>query len=351
MMAVLAEDDDFSVNDQSSASSVNSESTSQPSTFGTVMSLRLEAASEQNERRQSVRPGQTGQHISPPKSPGMRKNSSFHLPSTANTARGDGSIIGGGNSSVVELLDESVCKVMRLHVGPVNQVVISANGMWIFTAGADGSIFMLSTSKRAYEYTELPQSMDTIENKFMIIDKTKLQAIRKRLNEIEGQVDLIKKDNELAIAKIVDNKEKKEAELKLKMSTEIAKRDEAIILGRKEYLQLKNNMKSEIDAIHKSSQDTISDLELIYEKKLSQESLYLDKTKQAYDEYVVHNKMNLSELQRKAEVRIEQIETEKQLALKEAEKQKSTVLQYFDYVKIRNDEVMQSMEESQVEER
>ncbi len=223
--------------------------------------------------------------------------------------------------------------------------------MWIFTAGHDGSIFLLATSKRALDYVDIPQSIDTIENKFLIIDKTKLHVLRKKLSEIESRMDQAKKDNDLMISKIIESKERKEADLKMRMQTEIAKRDEAIFLGRKEYLQLKNNMKAEIEAIHKASRDTVSDLELVYEKKLSQEALYLDKMKQAYDEYVVHNKLDLTELQRKTDQRVYAIEAEKLAALRDAEKQKATVLQYFEYVKVRNDEVMQGMEESQVEER
>ncbi len=183
------------------------------------------------------------------------------------------------------------------------------------------------------------------------MDKTRLVVLKRRLGEIEHKMDQIKKDNDLFISKIIESKDRKEAELRLKMQTEVAKRDEAIFLGRKEYLQLKNNMRSEIAAIQKQAQDTVSDLELQYEKKLSQEGLYLDKMRQAYDEFVVHNKLDLSELQKKTDSRIGSIEAEKLSALREAERQKATVLQYFEYVKVRNDELMQSMEETQVEER
>lgn len=275
-------------------------------------------------------------------------NSFQNSPSGHATAAGTA---GAAAAVMLEYLDESVCRAFRLHIGTVTQVAISANGMWIFTAGNDGSIFMLATSKRAFEYTEIPQPIDTIENRFLIVDKSKLQVLRRRLADIENSMSLIKKDNDLMISKIIESKDRREAELKAKMNSEIAKRDEAIFLGRKEYLQLKSNMKTEIDAINKASHEAISDLELVYERKLAQESLYLDKMRQAYDEYMVHNKMNMTEMQKKTEARIASIEGEKQAALREAEKQKSTVLQYYDYVKIRNDEVMQSMEETQVEER
>jgi hypothetical protein len=59
----------------------------------------------------------------------------------------------------------------------------------------------------------------------------------------------------------------------------------------------------------------------------------------------------LAELQRRTEQRVEAIEGDKNSALLEAEKQKKTVLQYFEYVKLRNEEVVQSLVSTQVEER
>jgi hypothetical protein len=56
-------------------------------------------------------------------------------------------------------------------------------------------------------------------------------------------------------------------------------------------------------------------------------------------------------LQRRTEQRVEAIEGDKNSALLEAEKQKKTVLQYFEYVKLRNEEVVQSLVSTQVEER
>jgi WD40 repeat protein len=265
-------------------------------------------------------------------------------------------VVSGGSSKMIgeaqqERLDESRCKQFRMHSGAVSLVTITRNGMWIFSAGTDGVIHMYATSKRALDMTEMPASQDSFENKFHIMESSKLKALRAHLIDTERLIESNKKDYDLKVEKILESKEKLVKELQSKMQKEIKQRDETILNSRNEYLKLKTSMNSEIAGIRKQCNDSISELELTYEQKLSQESLYLDKMKQAYDEYVVHSRMDLNELQKKTNQRVENVEQEKINALLEAERQKKTVLQYFDYVKLRGDELMQSLEQSQVEER
>lgn len=250
-----------------------------------------------------------------------------------------------------EYLDEARCHQLRMHCGPVSVVTISRNGMWVFSAGTDGVVHMYATSKKALELMEVPVPSDTFENRFHLVEGSKLRALRHQLNDTERLIESNKKDYDLKVEKILESKDKMVQDLQARMQKEVKQRDEAILHSRNEYLKLKTGMNGEIAAIRKQCNDSICELELTYEQKLSQESLYLDKMKQAYDEYVVHSRMDLSELQRRTDSRVENIEADKNAALMDAEKQKKTVLQYFEYVKLRNDEVMQSMEQTQVEER
>lgn len=250
-----------------------------------------------------------------------------------------------------EYLDEARCHQLRMHCGPVSTVTVSRNGMWIFSAGFDGVVHMYATSKKALELMEVPVPSDTFENRFHLVEGSKLRALRHQLHDTERLIETNRKDYDLKVEKILESKDKMVLDLQARMLKEVKQRDEAIIHSRNEYLKLKTGMNGEIAAIRKQCNDSICELELTYEQKLSQESLYLDKMKQAYDEYVVHSRMDLSELQRKTDTRVEFIEADKNAALLDAEKQKKTVLQYFEYVKLRNDEVMQSLEQTQVEER
>ena len=260
---------------------------------------------------------------------------------------------GGAQQAMVqqERLDESRCRQLRMHCGAVTLVAVSRNGMWVFSAGADGVVHMYATSKRGFEMTEVPYAMDALENRFHIVEGSKLRALRGQLSDTERLIETNKKDYDLKVDKILESKEKMVLDLQARMQKEIKHRDETILHSRNEYLKLKTSMNGEIAAIRKQCNDSISDLELTYEQKLSQEALYLDKLKQAYDEYVVHSRMDLAELQRRTDQRVEGVEADRNTALLEAEKQKKTVLQYFDYVKIRNDELMQSLEQSQADER
>ena len=116
-----------------------------------------------------------------------------------------------------------------------------------------------------------------------------------------------------------------------------------------------------------------------YERKLTHEAIYLEKMRQAYDEYVVrfpffnyfslrklfrndiyfrhvsfnqvHSKLDLQDVQSKNERKIQDIEADKTTALREAEKQKTMLLQYFDYVKLRNSEILIGLEDKQEDER
>ena len=47
-----------------------------------------------------------------------------------------------------EVLDESKCAKICLHIGRVNAVCISQSGFWAFTVGLDGAVFMLALSSR-----------------------------------------------------------------------------------------------------------------------------------------------------------------------------------------------------------
>ena len=56
----------------------------------------------------------------------------------------------------------------------------------------------------------------------------------------------------------------------------------------------------QVTAWEKKCTESVADLEHIYEMKLAQESLYLDKMRQAYDEYVAHSKLDLGEVHENA---------------------------------------------------
>ena len=65
----------------------------------------------------------------------------------------------------------------------------------------------------------------------------------------------------------------------------------------------------------------------------------------------VHSKLDLQDVQSKNDRMIQDIEADKATALREAEKQKTMLLQYFDYVKLRNNEILIGLEDKQEDER
>lgn len=251
-------------------------------------------------------------------------------------------------------LDENQCKVFRLFTVGVIHVAFSLDGQYIFAAGDDGTIHVLTTIKKVQEDL-LKQQMQEIPmnniTQFLMMEKNKMLTLRSKLIELETTMEQGRKENEMYINKLLEGKERQFLEMETKLKREIQKREDTIVAGRKEYLQMKRSMQDEVNHLKKAGVDALKAMELMYEKKLAQESVYLDKMKQAYDEFVVHSRMDMSNLQIEAEAKIRSIEQDKIKALHEAEKQKVAVLQYYDYVKTRNDEVLQSLEEQQAEER
>jgi WD40 repeat protein len=252
------------------------------------------------------------------------------------------------------MIDENNCKVFRLFVGATTHVSFSQEGEWIFTAGEDNSIHLISTAKNISEEAAQKQQLldiSTAAQQFLMMDKAKMQHLRSKLIDLEYSVEQNRKDNEMYLTKVLEGKEKQMQELESKLNKEVQKRDENIIAGRKEYLHMKRSMQDEIVSLKQRSDEALSAMELMYEKKLAQEAVYLDKMKQAYDEFVVHSRMDMTNLQQQVDTKIQVIEQDKIKSLLEAEKQKVAVLQYYEYVKQRNDEVLQTLEEQQAEER
>lgn len=269
------------------------------------------------------------------------QTASPHMQQAANTAT-----VTNNPQSQPNYLDLSQCAVFNLHVDAVTHTAISTNGMWIFSVGVDGIIFMLATSRRGQDLAEFPET-----SKYLVIDRLELQRLRGKLSETDTKIELLKKDHELLISKLVEDKNKHLHDVETKLKKEIQKREDTIFHGRAEYLALLSSKKSDVAAIEKQCADAIAELELSYERKFAQDSLYLNKMKQAYDEYVLHTRMDLEEMQKKTTAKVDSVEKEKLLALKEAEKQKKAVLQYFEFLKLRNGEVINSIEDQQVEER
>jgi hypothetical protein len=167
------------------------------------------------------------------------------------------------------------------------------------------------------------------------------------MNKSNNSLDQANLEIEAAVNKATATKNKIINDL----HKEIQKREETIILSRKDYLALKNSMKEEIEVVKKKCQNEINELEITYEKKFSHESLYLEKMKQAYDEYAVNTRLDLNELNEETKQKLESMELQKNIALSEAEYQKTTMLKYFEFISLRHKEILQALEDKQVEER
>ena len=85
---------------------------------------------------------------------------------------------------MLKLIDR--CQVV--HSGDVTEVVVSANGFWIFSAGADGSIFLFATSPRAKELGDAPEAAN-LENAFIVTEKAQLNLLKNRMEDVDSLIE------------------------------------------------------------------------------------------------------------------------------------------------------------------
>jgi WD40 repeat protein len=286
-------------------------------------------------------------------------------------------------------LEESKCRWQRLFAGSVNVVCFSIEGDWLLVGGDEGTLMMLATFRSFNESDLARRSLfgstqstasgsseqqlsvtnstnidssknninaqvsgnDSTQLQFYLMERSKVTALKTRLQELEVALEHSKKENELYLSKMLEAKEKAFVDMEAKLKKEIQKRDESIISSRKEYLAMKKSMTEEAAKLKKSAAENLSAMETSYEKKISQDALYMDRLKQAYDEYVLCMQLDMTDLNSQTAARVQVIEQERQEALRDAEKQKRAVLAYYEYLQQRNDEVLDSLEDAQADER
>ena len=255
------------------------------------------------------------------------------------------------DQSISSYLDESHCKILQLHKDAVSCVSIAPTGLWIFTAGRDGAVHMLSTSMRARDMIELPEKTTVRENDFILTEKEQLNSLRERIGDIETVITELKRDSERTISKLTESSLETKTGLESRLKREVKQRDDIILRGREDMLKSTRQLHEEIKQIKVDHAREISELESMYERKLSKESLYLENMRQAYDEFVLHARMDMTDLKNEVEQEKEQVNQKQSVTFKEMEKQKTALLLYVDFVNERNKELLNAQEERQEEER
>ena len=250
-------------------------------------------------------------------------------------------------ATTTSYLEDSKCKILQLHKDPVSCVSITASGLWIFTAGHDGSIYMLSTSLRARDMLEVPEASTARENDYVLTEKEQLSSLRARIADVETVIAETKRDSERVINKLTESSAEVKAELEKRMRNDIKKRDEIILRSREEFLKSTKDLNAQISKIIADNAKEVSELEAFYERKLSKEGLYLEKMRQAYDEFVLHARMDMNDLREEVEKEKKSLESKHNSSQKDAEKQKSALLLYVDFVNARNKEVLSALEDHQ----
>ena len=153
------------------------------------------------------------------------------------------------------------------------------------------------------------------------------------------------------MAATIDRCDKRVAELEAKLEREVRRRDDIIIKEREMSIKRQKELADAVEAARRKGEEDVAVVEVTYEKKLAHENDYLSRMKQAYDEYVVHSRCDLDDARVAAQQRAGHVESQHNLQLEEAERQKKMLLQYVEYVNSRYGEVLENIEDSHEKER
>jgi hypothetical protein len=257
------------------------------------------------------------------------------------------------NEETEQYLNENSthCKHIQLHSSAVVSVAISASSLWVISTGADGSIFFLATNSKSKELTEIPEYVFSNENNFISTEKTHLLDLETRLHDVHHLIEDKQRECDNIMIKDGEVHHREIEQLKIAMEREVKKRDIIILNCREEQSKISRELKGEIQNLKYQFERNQNELEVSYEQKLTQESLYLETMRQAYDEHVLHSRLDLKELEKQSEKKQKKLNEKSQLLVQDADQKNKVVLEYVDFVNDRNQEVLLNLENAQDKER
>ena len=182
-------------------------------------------------------------------------------------------------------LKVSGCRVFSNHNGPVSSLCVSRSGLWVITGGDDGAMFILGTSARYNLTTEIPECQ-AIECKVTMINREFAREQSSRIVDMERWAadETVARERIMAVERLTFSSEIQKLQAALKR--EVSKRDNIILNERTEAIKRTKDLHAEIENVKITSASKTKSLEFSYEMKLAQESSYLDKLRQAYDEFI-----------------------------------------------------------------
>lgn len=288
-------------------------------------------------------------------SPQMAFSSHFHADSPGSVNKKITSTTGllDANEESEQYLNENSthCKHIQLHSSAVLSVAISASALWVISTGVDGSIFFLATNTKSKELTEIPEYIFSNENNFISTEKTHLLDLESRLSDVHNLIEDKQRECDNIMVKEGELHNRAIEHLKSAMEREVKKRDIIILNCREEQAKISRELKGEIENLKYQFERSQNELEVAYEKKLTQESVYLETMRQAYDEHVLHSRLDLQELEKRSEKKQKKLNEKSNLLVQDANQKNQVVLEYVDFVNDRNQEVLLNLENAQDKER
>ena len=182
------------------------------------------------------------------------------------------------DENTVLLLHLNNCASLQIHGAEVTAVSVGPTGLWIISTASDGSMFMTTLSQKAKE-NPFYESTNS-ESLVVLTDRNALTALKSRVEEMDNHVKESKSEADRAVQRMSEKFSKTIHELETRLAREVKLRDDIILKGREDHLKTTNSLKEQLNTIENTLSKELHDTEHYYERKIAQESLYLDKMKQ-----------------------------------------------------------------------
>jgi WD40 repeat protein len=171
-------------------------------------------------------------------------------------------------------IDESKCKLLHAHKGPVDALQVSSCGEWMFSGGRDGAIFMFSTNYKAMTSKFIVDS-GPVENSLALTDINAFRVLKQDAKVRKIEMDEMAADSQRNIDQIRFDKDEIILDLEKRLFRDVTKRDKIIVSERESHLRSLTQLHHEIEDIKVEQRIEGGAIEHAYELKLAQESTYL----------------------------------------------------------------------------
>jgi hypothetical protein len=201
------------------------------------------------------------------------RSSAVSLTDTSTTTNKDAPVNIVTSSGVfTTIIDVDQCRLIHIHHNSVTSLATSDCGSWLFSSGADGSIFMFATNFKAAQMSFTSEG--TLENALVMTELDNLRELQQDSKRKKVQMDDFIYEKKKQFENLRAEKDQTIMALEQRLAREVSKRDTIIIGERDDHIKSLFKLHRERDDLRDLKDKNIAELEHDYEKKLARETMF-----------------------------------------------------------------------------